>query len=113
VDVPRSLLDKLKILQESSQSLLVFPSAPHPTRKSYGGGIDSHMLETCKKVAFRAGIDCGHGKGTYTIKHTKCANNNLKYVADFGITLEQCGRPVAIFELLHNVRGEFLEASLL
>ncbi len=55
VNVPRSLLDKLKKRQKCSQSLLVFPSAPHPTRKSYGGGIDSHMLETCKKVAFRAG----------------------------------------------------------
>jgi hypothetical protein len=28
VDVPRSLLDKLRTRQKSSQSLLVFPSAP-------------------------------------------------------------------------------------
>ena len=71
VDVPRSLLDKLKKRQKGSQSLLVFPSAPHPTRKSYGGGIDSHMLETCKEIAFRAGLNCGHCEGTYTIKRSK------------------------------------------
>src|ERR1039458_3540123 len=35
VDVPRSLLDNLKMRQKRGQSLLVFPSAPHPTRKSY------------------------------------------------------------------------------
>jgi integrase len=70
-EVPRSLLDTLNMRQKSSQSLLVFPSAPHPTRKSYGGGIDSHMLETCKAVAFRAGLNCSHCHVKYTIKRSK------------------------------------------
>jgi hypothetical protein len=79
VDVPHSLLDKLKMRQKSSQSLLVFPSAPHPTRKSYGGGVDSHMLETCKAVAFRAGLNCSHCRGAYTIKRSKTRKETLSY----------------------------------
>ena len=79
VDVPRSLLDKLKTRQKSSQSLLVFPSAPHPTRKSYGGGIDNHMLETCKAIAFRAGLNCGHCHGTYTTKRSKTRKEKMPY----------------------------------
>ncbi len=79
VDVPRALLDKLRKRQKRSQSQLVFPSAPHPTRKSYGGGIDSHMLETCKAVAFRAGLNCGHCHGTYTIKRSKKRKEKVPY----------------------------------
>ena len=79
VDVPHSLLEKLKMRQKSSQNLLVFPSAPHPTRKSYGGGVDSHMLETCKAVAFRAGLNCGHCRGTYTIKRSKTRKETVPY----------------------------------
>ena len=79
VDVPRSLLDKLKTWQKRSQSLLVFPSAPHPTRKSYGGGVDSHMLETCKAVAFRAGLNCGYCEGIYTIKRSKTRKEKVPY----------------------------------
>jgi integrase len=79
VDVPRSLLDSLKTRQKSSQSLLVFPSTPHPTRKSYGGGIDGHMRETCKEVASRAGLNCGHCSGTYTIKRSKTRKEVVPY----------------------------------
>jgi integrase/recombinase XerD len=77
VSVPRSLLDNLKMRQKRSQSLLVFPSAPHPTRKSYGGGVDGHMLETCKKVALRAGLNCGHCEGTFTIKRSKIRKETI------------------------------------
>ena len=79
VDVPRSLLTSLKKRQKSSQSLLVFPSAPHPTRKGYGGGIDNHMLETCKEIAFRAGLNCGHCSGTYTVKRSKTRKEKVPY----------------------------------
>ena len=77
VDVPRSLLDSLKTQQKSSQSLLVFPSAPHPTRKSYGGGIDNHMREKCKEVAFRAGLNCGHCEGAYPTSAVASANYTI------------------------------------
>lgn len=79
VDVPRSLLDNLKMQQKRSQSRIVFPSASHPTRKSYGGGVDGHMLETCKKVALRAGLNCGHCEGTYTIKRSKTRKESVPY----------------------------------
>jgi len=79
VDVPRSLLDSLKKRQKGSQSLLVFPSAPHPTRKAYGGGIDKHMLETCKEIALRAGLNCGHCSGTYTVKRSKTRKEEVPY----------------------------------
>ena len=79
VNVPRSLLDSLKKRQKSSQSLLVFPSAPHPTRKGYGGGIDKHMLETCKEIALRAGLNCGHCSGTYTVKRSKTRKEKVPY----------------------------------
>lgn len=79
VDVPRSLLDKLKTRQKKGQSLLVFPSAPHPTRKSYGGGVDAHMLEKCKEIALRAGLNCGHCEGTYTIKRSKTRKEKVPY----------------------------------
>ena len=79
VDVPRSLLDNLKMRQKISQSLFVFPSAPHPTRKSYGGGIDKHLLDTCKEVAFRAALNCGHCSGTYTIKRSKTRKEIVPY----------------------------------
>ncbi len=79
VDVPRSLLDSLKKRQKGSQSLLVFPSAPHPTRKAYGGGIDNHMLETCKEIALRAGLNCGHCSGTHTVKRSKTRKEKLTY----------------------------------
>lgn len=79
VNVPRSLLDSLKKRQKSSQSLLVFPSAPHPTRKGYGGGIDKHMLDTCKEIALRAGLNCGHCSGTYTVKRSKTRKEKVPY----------------------------------
>lgn len=79
VDVPGSLLDSLQKRQRASQSLLVFPSAPHPTRKAYGGGVDNHMLETCKEIALRAGLNCGHCSGTYTVKRSKTRKEKVLY----------------------------------
>jgi integrase/recombinase XerD len=79
VDVPQSLLNSLKRRQERSESLLVFPSAAHPTRKAYGGGVDEHMLETCKEIAFRAGLNCGHCKGTFTVKKSKKRKEIVPY----------------------------------
>ena len=79
VDVPQLLLDSLKKRQKSSQTQLVFPSAQHPTRKAYGGGTDNHMLEKCKEIAFRAGLNCGHCTGTYTVKRSKTKKETLPY----------------------------------
>jgi integrase/recombinase XerD len=69
VPVPMSLIDALRDRKKSSRSLLVFPTVPHPTRPDYGKGNnpDGHMLELCKEIAFRAGLNCGHCKGEYTV----------------------------------------------
>jgi integrase/recombinase XerD len=69
VPVPMSLIAALRGRKKTSNSILVFPTVPHPTRPDYGKGNnpDGHMLELCKEIAFRAGLNCGHCKGEYTV----------------------------------------------
>jgi integrase/recombinase XerD len=69
VPVPMGLIEALRERKKSSKSLLVFPTLPHPTRPDYGKGDnpDGHLLEMCKEIAFRAGLNCGHCKGVYTV----------------------------------------------
>jgi integrase/recombinase XerD len=69
VPVPMSLVAALRERKKASSSLLVFPSLPHPTRPDYGKGNnpDGHLLELCKEIAFRAGLNCGHCEGEYTV----------------------------------------------
>jgi integrase/recombinase XerD len=69
VPVPMALVAALRERKKKSKSLLVFPTLPHPTRPDYGKGNspDGHMLELCKEIAFRAGLNCGHCKGEHTV----------------------------------------------
>jgi integrase/recombinase XerD len=69
VPVPMALIATLRERKEGSRSLLVFPTSPHPTRPDYGKGNkpDGHLLELAKEIAFRAGLNCGHCKGEYTV----------------------------------------------
>lgn len=69
VPVPMALIATLRERQQRSPSLLVFPTSPHPTRPGYGKGNrpDGHLLELAKEIAFRAGLNCGHCKGEYTV----------------------------------------------
>jgi integrase/recombinase XerD len=69
VPVPMSLVAALRERKKTSNSILVFPTVPHPTRPDYGKGNspDGHMLELCKEIAFRAGLNCGHCRGEYTV----------------------------------------------
>ncbi len=69
VPVPMSLIDTLRKRKRTSSSLLFFPTLPHPTRPEYGQGDspDGHLLELCKEIAFRAGLNCGHCEGEYTV----------------------------------------------
>jgi integrase len=69
VPVPMALIATLRALKEGSRSRLVFPTSPHPTRPDYGKGNkpDGHLLELAKEIAFRAGLNCGHCKGEYTV----------------------------------------------
>jgi len=80
VEVPSTLLAKLKARQKQSNSLLVFPAPKHPTRPNYGGdGVDAHLLEVCKEIALRAGLNCGNCKGTYTIKRSTTKRVKVPY----------------------------------
>jgi integrase/recombinase XerD len=68
VPVPMSLIAVLRDRKKTSNSQLVFPTLPHPTRPDYGAGDkpDGRLLIMCKEIAFRAGLNCGHCKGEYT-----------------------------------------------
>ena len=80
VEVPSGLLAAFKKRQKMSKSDLVFPAPPHPTRPNYGGdGVDAHMLDTCKEIAFRAGLNCGRCEGTYTVKRSATKKEKLHY----------------------------------
>ncbi|MFP5236642.1 MAG: tyrosine-type recombinase/integrase [Acidobacteriota bacterium] len=69
VPVPMALIAALRERKKRSSSLLVFPTSPHHSRPDYGKGNnpDGHFLELCKEVAFRAGLNCGHCTGEYTV----------------------------------------------
>ncbi len=80
VPVPRSVIASLAARQKKSKSFLVFPAPPHPTRPHYGGNEpDGHMLELCKEIAFRAGLNCGRCTGKYTVKKSKTKKEKRNY----------------------------------
>ena len=80
VPVPRALIDVLKIHQKESKSQLVFPTPPHPTRPDYGGDEqNAHMLEHCKVIALRAGLNCGRCKGKFNAKKGKTKKEQIQY----------------------------------
>jgi integrase/recombinase XerD len=69
VPIPMALIAALRERKSNSGSLLVFPTDPHPTRPDYGKGNKphGHLLELCKEIAFRAGLNCGYCEGEYTV----------------------------------------------
>ena len=72
VRVPLALIETLKQHRKESKGALVFPTPPHPKRPFYGGDQpDSHHLEMCKKIALRAGLNCGTCEATYERKPRK------------------------------------------
>jgi len=44
-----------------------------------GNDPDGHMLELCKEIAFRAGLNCGRCTGKYTVKKSKTKKETRKY----------------------------------
>ena len=117
VPLPRKLVASLASRQKKSESLLIFPTPPHPKRPGYGG-IDpnSHMLELCKKIAFRAGLNCGRCTGKFTVKKSKtkkeiraycckteprCHNWNLhRWRHSFATQMLQSGLDIRSLQLL-------------
>jgi integrase/recombinase XerD len=79
ITIPESLYKMLNVQVEKSTTRFLFPSLAHPTRPGYGGGEDSHLLETCKEIAFKAGLNCGKCKGTYTVKRSSTRKEVMSY----------------------------------
>jgi integrase len=79
VMVPVALHKALKAAGKASKSRLVFPSVPHPKRPEYGGGEDAHMLELCKEIAFKAGLNCNNCEGKYTVKRSAARKEVVSY----------------------------------
>jgi len=73
VPVPRALIASLKVYRKANaKSSLLFPTAPHSLRPNYGGDKpDAHMLEMCKVIAQRAGLNCGRCKA----KRSRCSTS--------------------------------------
>lgn len=75
VPVPRVLVDLLeeqRRLQLGKQTLL-FPTSKHNTQKGAPGGqADGHMLRRLKRMAWKAGLNCGRCVGTLNRKPTTC-----------------------------------------
>jgi site-specific recombinase XerD len=105
VEVPSALLAKLKARQKRTNSLLVFAAPKHPTRPNYGGdGVDAHLLEACKQIALRAGLNCGKCEGTYTAKRSATRKEKLSYSCK---TVPRCSR-----WFLHKWRHTFASNML-
>jgi integrase len=60
VRVPHALMKMLEKWKKKSKTDLMFPSLPHPNGKWGGDHIDGKLLELCKEVAYRAGLNCRH-----------------------------------------------------
>lgn len=68
VPVPRKLIHALRQhRRKNPESVLIFPTAPHPSRGFKGGKADGRMLERCKAIAFRAGLNCKRCEGSHSV----------------------------------------------
>ena len=68
IPIPTLLVDLLqKHRQEQGEGrYLIFPTSSHNSQKGCPGGQrDRHMLDRLKKLAKRAGLNCGRCEGTY------------------------------------------------
>jgi integrase/recombinase XerD len=106
VRIPASLHKVLKAEEKASTSKLVFPPDAHPTRPNYGGKDtpNAHLLILCKEIAFRAGLNCGKCKGTYTVKRSTTRKEVLPYSCK---THPRCSR-----WYLHKFRSTFATNQL-
>ena len=72
VVVPRALIALLQEHRKKIKGQLAFPTSPHPKRPNYGGDKpDAHHLELCKRIAYRAGLNCGFCDLSTVDKHGK------------------------------------------
>jgi integrase len=69
VDLPAPVVEELQTLRKSSSSRWLFPSKQ--------GKPDGHFLRKLKKIAFRAGLNCGHCRTTVNGKEVTCKTHDV------------------------------------
>jgi integrase/recombinase XerD len=86
VPVPRELvkmLEKHRRRQDGKQ-FLIFPTSKHNVKRGAPGGqADGHMLRRLKKLAFRAGLNCGQCAGMLNKKPAHCRTEPI--CQEFGL----------------------------
>jgi len=98
VPVPTSLLDLLENRRSKvkASSHLVFHSKVISNKsKMIGGGPDRRLLELLKKVAYKAGLNCGRCRGSFQGQPASCAD-----------------APVCGYWFLHKFRATFITEML-
>jgi integrase len=104
VPVPTAFMAELKEWRKKSKGALVFPTPPHPKRPRYGGDQpNAHLLEMGKKIALRAGLNCG----SCETKKGRCATRPCcagfflhKWRHTFATKLLQSGVDIRSLQLL-------------
>ncbi len=78
VPVPASLVQLLQAHRKSQADgeYFIFPTAKHMKKRGLPGGQrDRHMLDRLKRLAYRAGLNCGHCSGRRGGKVVTCAKS--------------------------------------
>ena len=86
VPVPRVLVKLLEQhrKRQGGQQWLIFPTSKHNVgRGAPGGQADGHMLRRLKKLAFRAGLNCGQCVGILNKKPARCESQPI--CREFGL----------------------------
>lgn len=75
IPIPKLLSTLLQAHRKTQgDEYLIFPTSRHNAQKGCPGGQrDRHMLDALKKLAFRAGLNCGRCEGTWLNKAVTCA----------------------------------------
>jgi integrase/recombinase XerD len=99
VPVPNALITALKVRMKGSTSRLVFPTRHIRQRKN---NPDGKMLDTCKRIAFRAGLNCGRCTGEYTVYVMRNGVSSMTKRSYSCATSARCGE-----WFLHKFRHTF------
>lgn len=80
VPVPRHLVKLLQAhrKRQADGEYLIFPTGrTNASKGSPGGQRNRHMLRLLKQIAFAAGLNCGHCRGTIEHKEYSCAERPI------------------------------------
>jgi len=89
VPIPARLVELLVLHRKTQQEqgrheVLIFPTTEHNRMKGAPGGqADGHLLRKLKRVAFRAGLNCGRCRGRLNGKPVTCKTDAI--CREFGL----------------------------